>query len=373
MLNNEFPPLGGGTGTVNLALLRQFANEPELEIDLVTSALGREYEEEQFAERIRIFKVPVNNNNIHHSSNRELLTYTIHGYRCARRLHKQTPYDLCFAWSTVPAGGISYLINRFSGLRYIVRVSGPDIPGFERRYKNIYPILTPIVKAIWNKARIVIVKCAQELGEIQAIDSGINYRIIPNGVDQEKFHPKANKSENGPLQLLCVGRLIERKGQNHLIQAVKILNDEGIDVELDLVGEGDSRKDYENLVKKLWLEDKVHLYGYVSRDQIAEYYRGADVFVLPSYNEGMSVATLEALASGMPIVSTDRAGGDNLVVEGINGFTYKWADIDSLVVNLKTIYYDRDLLKSMGDESRKRAENYSWSYIKETYLRLFKE
>ena len=67
MLNNEFPPLGGGTGTVNLALLQRWARVPALEIDLVTSALGTQFEQEQFAERIRIFKVPVNNRNIHHS------------------------------------------------------------------------------------------------------------------------------------------------------------------------------------------------------------------------------------------------------------------------------------------------------------------
>ena len=67
MLNNEFPPLGGGTGTVNRALLQRFARAPGLEIDLITSALGRQPEQELFAKRIRILKVPVNNRNLHHS------------------------------------------------------------------------------------------------------------------------------------------------------------------------------------------------------------------------------------------------------------------------------------------------------------------
>ena len=59
MLNNEFPPLGGGTGTVNRTLLQRFARVPWLEIDLITSALGRRAENSQFAERIHITKVPV--------------------------------------------------------------------------------------------------------------------------------------------------------------------------------------------------------------------------------------------------------------------------------------------------------------------------
>ena len=102
MLNNEFPPLGGGTGTVNRALLERFAQVPWLEIDLITSARGKQAEEEQFAERIRILKVPVNNQNIHHSSNRELVTYAARALPLALKLHRATPYDLCFSWCTVP-------------------------------------------------------------------------------------------------------------------------------------------------------------------------------------------------------------------------------------------------------------------------------
>src|SRR5581483_11381249 len=96
MLNNEFPPLGGGTGTVNHAILRQLAHIAEIEIDLVTSALGRRAETEQFTDRIRIIKVPVNNANLHHSSNRELLTYAARALPVALRLQRARPYDLGF-------------------------------------------------------------------------------------------------------------------------------------------------------------------------------------------------------------------------------------------------------------------------------------
>ncbi|HEX9439466.1 MAG TPA: glycosyltransferase, partial [Roseiflexaceae bacterium] len=133
MLNNEFPPLGGGTGTVNRALLQRFARVPGLEIDLITSALGRQPEQELFAERIRILKVPVNNRNLHHSSNRELLTYAARSLRAALKLQRARPYDLCFAWSAVPAGAVALALRRLTRLRYLVRVCGPDIPGFEQR------------------------------------------------------------------------------------------------------------------------------------------------------------------------------------------------------------------------------------------------
>src|SRR5262245_23169216 len=120
MLNNEFPPLGGGTGTVNHALLSRFAQHPDLEIDLITSALGKQAESERFAHRISIFKVPVQNHNIHHSSNRELLTYAARALPLALKLQHTRHYDLCFAWSAVPAGGLAWALQRLTGLPYLV-------------------------------------------------------------------------------------------------------------------------------------------------------------------------------------------------------------------------------------------------------------
>jgi len=109
MLDNEYPPLGGGTGVVNYHLLdglRQL--HQEVEVDLVTSSRSRrDYEYAEMTPAIRLHKVPVDNRNIHHSTNVELLRYTWRGYRYARSLAQQRPYDLCFAFAGVPAGGIS--------------------------------------------------------------------------------------------------------------------------------------------------------------------------------------------------------------------------------------------------------------------------
>ena len=91
MFNNEFPPLGGGTGTVNRAMLERFARVPHLEIDLITSALGKQAEQESFDARVRIFKVPVDNRNLHHSSNRELLVYAARALSLAWRLQRWQP------------------------------------------------------------------------------------------------------------------------------------------------------------------------------------------------------------------------------------------------------------------------------------------
>src|SRR5688572_9964392 len=373
MLNNEFPPLGGGTGTVNRAMLEHFARVPALEIDLITSALGKSFIEERFSDRIRLLKVPVRNRNIHHSSNRELIEYALRGLRHALKLHRKQPYDLCFAWSTVPAGAIALALRRIAGLRYILRVCGPDIPGFERRYQTIHFLIAPLIRQILRAADRVIAKSQREIEMINAVDARIDCLLIPNGVDADRFKPAHQIPDDGPLKLLCVGRLIERKGQYHLIEVVKRLADEGVDVKLDLVGTGDAREANEAQAARLGLSDRVRFLGYVPREEIAGRYAAAHVFVLPSYNEGMSVALLEAMASGLAVLVTPTGGTPELVQSEMNGLIFDWADVEGLTSHLRRLAQDRALVRRMGEASRRRAREFSWDAAAQRYIEIFRQ
>lgn len=205
---------------------------------------------------------------------------------------------------------------------------------------------------------------------IRAVDGRVEVCLVANGVDLTTFKPGDAIPENGPLRLLCVARLIERKGQHHLIEVVKRLTDSGIDVTLDLVGTGDAQAANEAYAQGLGIGDRVRFIGYVRREEIAAHYAAAHVFVLPSYNEGMSVATLEAMAVGLPIVIT-RAGGAGLVEDGVNGLTFDWADLDTLTAHLRRLATDRALARRLGVASRARAEGFSWDAAVERYLEMF--
>lgn len=373
MLDNEFPPLGGGMGTVNQALLECYARRSDLEIDLITSALGGRREVEQFAERIRIIKVPVWNKNIHHCTSRELLLYAAQALRTSLKYHHARPYDFCFAWSTLPAGGVALALHRFTALPYAVWVSGPDIPGFERRYKFLYPFLSPIIRQVWRRATDVVAKCAGEMEMIRSVDNAVNLTFIPNGVNLTVFRPGTVIPDDGPLHVICVARLIERKGQDQLIVAVNRLAHEGYDVILSLVGTGDSHQQYENLARRLGVQDRIRFAGYVPRETINSHYSAAHVFALPSYNEGMSLAALEAMAAGLPLVVTRTGGTEELVEEGVNGFAFDWADSDQLTNCLRLFAKDRGLTRQMGAASHSRAASFSWDLIADRFLELFKK
>ncbi len=372
MLNNEFPPLGGGTGTVNQALLQRFACVVDLEIDLFTAALGGKPEREQFSERIQIYKVPVNNRDLHHSSNRELLTYAAGVLPAALARQCALPYDFCFAWSAVPAGGVALALRSLTGLPYLVRVCGPDIPGFEERYDWLYPVLAPFIRAVWQHARLVVAKCDGEAAMIRRVDPSITPAIVPNGVDVAAFRV-AKPRLRGPLRIICVARLIERKGQRHLIAALRRLRDAGVAAAVEFVGTGDAERMYRAEAERLDVADLVTFTGYVPRERIAERYANADVFVLPSYNEGMSVATLEAMAAGLPLVVTRTGGTVELVQEGENGLTFAWSDVETLTQHLAYLAANREHLLRMGAASRRRAEQMSWEAVAQQYLNMFEQ
>jgi phosphatidyl-myo-inositol dimannoside synthase len=251
-----------------------------------------------------------------------------------------------------------------------VRVSGPDIPGHEKRYKLLYPFLSPFIRLIWRGAEVTIAKCRTELDRIMRIEPYIKGQIIPNGVHQEEFQTNSSNNIHDDLRLLCVGRLIEHKGQRYLIEVVKMLRDEGINVTLDLVGTGDALERYQLLTRKLNITDSVRFLGYIPRENIAEYYHSADVFVLSSYNEGMSLAILEAMSAGLPILVTRDRGDSELIIEGNNGFTFPFGDLNYLSNLIRQFVNNRKLIIQMGESSRIFALNYSWKRSINLYFDL---
>jgi glycosyltransferase involved in cell wall biosynthesis len=176
---------------------------------------------------------------------------------------------------------------------------------------------------------------------------------------------------NGPLRIICVARLIERKGQRHLLAALRRLRDAGVTATVEFVGTGDAAQAYRAEANRLGIADQVTFAGYVPREQIADHYAAADVFVLPSYNEGMSVATLEAMAAGLPLVVTRTGGTAELVQEGENGLTFAWGDVETLVQHLAYLAANREVVQQMGAASRRRAERMSWEAVAARYLEIF--
>ena len=378
ILDNEFPPLGGGTGIINYHIMTQLDRHDYVQIDLVTSSRTKDqYEVESFGALGRIFKVPVDNKNIHHSSNIELLKYTSRGLRQAHKLMRKQPYDVCWAYATVPAGFVALALRSLTGLPYILITQGPDIPWYERRYYPLYPILLPVIKLVWHYAAVVTAQSLASRRLIARTSPRLQIPIIHNGVDIERFAPTPEllnlRGQRAPLTFTCVGRLIERKGQQHLLQVAVLLHRRGYagQFRIFLVGTGDGEQQLRHQCKQLGLQDTVIFTGLIASDDMPQQYAGADVFVLPSYNEGMSVALLEALASGLPVIVTETGGTAELVKD--NGFVVPWADPVALADVMERFLSEPALCRRMGQRSHEIAKGFSWEATAQAYLDLSSE
>lgn len=123
-----------------------------------------------------------------------------------------------------------------------------------------------------------------------------------------------------PVRLLWAGQLRPVKGLKYLLAALRLLLDEGYQVRLTLLGDGEQREELEEEVKRLELQDHVALAGYVAPGPaLSAYFESADLFVLPSLSEGVPKVLLEAMARGMPIVATEVGGVPDLITDGETG------------------------------------------------------
>jgi len=360
VLNYEFPPLGGGAGNATYYLLKEFSKNSDLTIDLVTSSVDQ-FRIEQFAPNIKIHYLDIGKKgSLHHQSNKNLLVYSWKAYRYSRKLMRSIRFDLCHAFFGIPCGYIAMKL----GLPYIVSLRGSDVPFYSKRFYWLdVLVFRRMSRKIWRRAKFVVAN-SEKLKEL-ALQSSSNQMIsvIPNGVDTESFQPLQGKIPGDTVRLISTGRLIERKGYTYLLEAMRGLKN----ISLTLIGDGPLGGAFAEIVKKYQLD--VTFAGNVPHDKIPTYLQNADVFILPSLNEGMSNAILEAMACGLAIITTDTGGSDELIRE--NGIIVRKANSEALHRAIQKVISDKSLITSMGRKSRKLAEEMSWQIVAEKYRNVY--
>jgi colanic acid/amylovoran biosynthesis glycosyltransferase len=153
-----------------------------------------------------------------------------------------------------------------------------------------------------------------------------------------------------------VGRICEQKGQLLLVEATHRLAAEGVDFELVLVGDGEMRADIEALIKHYSLQDRVHITGRISSEQLRDEILAARALVLPSFAEGLPMVIMESMALWRPVISTFVAGIPELVQPGEHGWLVPAGDVEALARAMKTcLDAPADLLARMGVSAHQRV------------------
>lgn len=177
--------------------------------------------------------------------------------------------------------------------------------------------------------------------------------ILPYGVDIERFKPPAAPGRQDGFRLLFVGHIGQRKGIRYLLEAMRRLAGRG--VTLTLVG----RITCDPAALAPWREFFTHV-PHVPFHEVHTLFHDADAFIYPSLHEGSAFVTYEALASGLPVITTLNAG--SVVRDGQEGLIVPIRDVDALVGAVERLYLNRDLRLRMARAARLRAEDFTWNH-----------
>ncbi|MGA8746100.1 MAG: glycosyltransferase [Solirubrobacterales bacterium] len=180
-----------------------------------------------------------------------------------------------------------------------------------------------------------------------------HFHVVHMGVPVETFTPakSANTIANIP-NILYVGRLVPEKGQAVLLEAVALLATRGHEISVTLVGDGALRPDLERRAEQLGLGSTTSFLGAVGQDEIRNLYERASIFCLPSFAEGVPVVLMEAMAMGVPVISTRIAGIPELVEDGQSGFLVSPGRADELADRLEKLLADPLLCQRLGRAGR---------------------
>lgn len=263
----------------------------------------------------------------------------------ALRRAKITHLHNHFANSSATVG---YLASRFLGIDFSLTLHG--ISEFDHPAGTLLPA---------KIAHARFVACVSYFGRAQAMritpsEHWSKMRIVRCGVPLEAI-PK-RKDRKGPIRVLAVGRLSPEKGHLGLLEAFARAA-AGIEAELRIVGGGPLRDEIARRIEQLGLGGRCTLTGQLPNDEVLALLADSDVFVLPSFMEGLPVVLMEAMAAEVPVIAPWVAGIPELVTDGENGRLYRVGDFDHLATRLRELLEDAGARLRMGRAGAERVRD----------------
>ncbi|MBA3872436.1 MAG: glycosyltransferase family 4 protein [Anaerolineae bacterium] len=213
--------------------------------------------------------------------------------------------------------------------------------------------------------------------------SGLRTVVVNNGVDAARFASIEHSQNTHEPMLLAVGAVKGRKGQLELVRAMPKVLEKFPDAACMIVGSLDNEPDYvrqvQDMIAAKSLGNQVHLIGRVPEETLLDYYRRADVFVMPSMNdgwkfEGYGLVHLEASAAGLPVIGTTDCGAEDAIDDGVTGLLVSQSQVaEELPAAIIRLLGDPELAARMGAAGRLKAQQRTWDVVAGEMLAVYNQ
>jgi glycosyltransferase involved in cell wall biosynthesis len=268
----------------------------------------------------------------------------------ARRIVRKLKPDIVHT-HYITSGGLAGLMCGFHPT--ITTVHGSDLnEGIQKRFWRF------LFKLIFNHSDCVNTCNEEQKRKVMALGvAAEKIRVLTPGVDTDKFSfgQRQIKGRNQPLRMTTTRQLEKKYGHQTVIQALSILRSKGVDFQMTFVGDGPLLEELKSQVKREGLTDCVRFSGRVDKSRIIEILHNNDIFLSTPFYDGISIALLEAMATGLFPIVTDLEVNSDWLEDGVDGLLYKPGDVDALASCILKIYNNPRLAVSAAQRNRSKV------------------
>jgi glycosyltransferase involved in cell wall biosynthesis len=370
MLNYEYPPLGRGAGRVAYHQVKEFSKTHYI---IVVTTAWKDSVRVEKSENIEIHRLPSTRKKKHQSSIFEMMSWISYAWQFCLNYIEENPVDIIFAHFTIPGGVVAYRLQKKFNIPYVVMSHGHDIPWFFPRKMWLYHLLSYYkIKRICRSASRLFLLTPQ-LKEVADDFVGELFAhkniVIPNACDSELFKFAENKQFE-KFSLVFVGRLVAQKNPMLFLKSLYLLHLEEIEFHATIIGDGPLYGKLKEMIQRYGLSKKIQLVGWKDSEYIIHALATSHLFVLPSRAEAMSMSVLEALYSGIFIITTPEADSYELIENGKNGFIIKNMTEEKLADEMTVFYEKYFWIKQEVDRNlvEKIRNTYNWKNVGSLYI-----
>ena len=362
----EWPPVGGGGGRAAQSIAEALAcRGHQIRVQTIRFA---ETPAHEVVANVNVYRTWGFRRLADQCTHLEMAGYIISSALPTIRHLAEFEPDLIHAHFAVPTGALAFASTRLWRLPYVITVHLGDVPGaIPEQTDTLFRWLNPLIRPIWRHAAAVV-GVSKFVSDLAQQAYGREPTIIPNGISLAG-RPAIPQPTTAVPRLIFVGRLNSQKNLHYLPPILVKLRE--LKWELDIVGDGAERGALETAFAEVDLSERVHFHGWLDRPAVEARLSAAEIFVLPSLVEGLSVAVLEALKFGLLLVGSDIPALHECVTSGVNGYLLSLNSPEQWFERLKRLLSDAELRLAMRQRSWEMVERFDLEQIASQYEVLF--